>query len=322
MINKRQEHILKLIVETFVKKGVPISSTFLLEDNQLSVSSATIRNEMMILESLGLIAKPHNQGGRVPTRLGYEYYVDHLMNNDEDFFIEKIHNLFQQRQESIDLTLQKASDIISELTNLTTIIISPDIKEEYLEAINATKCPDLRVNVVLVTSSGNTHSRTYAFDNEKKVEEFIALIAILQDRLISIPVKDLVATFNSLKPILEKNVKNLEAAFQNFILELLSLNKDTFFQSGSFNLVKYNNIDQNAKEKLISLIENHSSFKQFIKSQKRNILINDDGSVIIKKEYQIKGQKGSIAVIGSSQIEYDKVNNIILQVVKEIENKF
>ncbi len=322
MINERQKKILKLIVETFVKKGVPISSSFLLEDNNLDVSSATIRNEMMILESLNLIAKPHNQGGRVPTKQGYEYYVDHLMNNDEDYFVEQIQNLFKQRQESIDLTLQKASDIISELTNLTTIIISPDIKEEYLEAINATKCPDFRVNVVLVTSSGKTHSRTYAFANEKRVNEFIDLINILQTRLVSIPVKNLVATFNSLKPILEKNIKNLETAFQNFVLELLSLNKDTFFQSGSFNLVKYDNIDKAAKEKLINLIENHSSFKQFIKNQKRNILINDDGSVIIKKEYQIKGQKGSIAVIGSSQIEYDKVNNIILQVVKEIENKF
>ena len=321
MITKRQEMILKLIVKSFVKNGLPISSNWLLETENLQMSSATIRNEMKILEEKVFIQKPYNQGGRIPTNKGYEYYVDYLMDTKIGF-AEKIHNLFATRKNSINSTLQQASKIISELTNSATVIISPDTSEDILTAINVTDCANNKVNTIIVTSSGQSYGRTYAFNNQKEVKEFHLLIKILQDRLISTPIKLLVQTFTNLKPIIAKEIKNLEISFQSFIIELLSLKQDLFFQSGSFNLVRYKNITPEAKAKLIKLIENHSSFKQFLKNQKRSISINEDGSAIIQKQYQIQGQKGSIAVIGSSQMEYEKINKVILQVISEIEKTF
>ncbi len=74
MLTKRQELVLKLIVNEFVKTADPVGSKTLA--NLLKVSSATIRNEMVGLEELGLIEKTHTSSGRVPSDAGYHYYIE------------------------------------------------------------------------------------------------------------------------------------------------------------------------------------------------------------------------------------------------------
>ena len=77
MISKREEEILKLIVEDYIKNARPVSSKSLCD--ALNCSSATIRAEMNYLEEVGLLEKTHISSGRVPSEKGYRYYVDHLM---------------------------------------------------------------------------------------------------------------------------------------------------------------------------------------------------------------------------------------------------
>jgi heat-inducible transcriptional repressor len=74
-LTRRQEEILGLIVRAYTNTPEPISSKYLLETFNLSVSSATIRNEMVVLEELGYISAPHTSAGRVPTENGYRYFV-------------------------------------------------------------------------------------------------------------------------------------------------------------------------------------------------------------------------------------------------------
>ena len=76
MLSERKENILKLIIEEYVKTIKPVGSKNLCE--VLNCSSATVRNEMAALEDAGLLEKTHTSSGRVPSELGYRYYVDNL----------------------------------------------------------------------------------------------------------------------------------------------------------------------------------------------------------------------------------------------------
>ena len=76
-MNERQKQLLKEIVESYVRDAKPVGSKALVE--KLKCSSATIRNEMSALEELGYLEKTHSSSGRVPSKEGYKYYVDNIM---------------------------------------------------------------------------------------------------------------------------------------------------------------------------------------------------------------------------------------------------
>ena len=98
MLNDRKKKILKAIVEDYIDSSQPVGSKTLVENYDLNVSPATIRNEMAELEDMGYLDKPHTSAGRVPSTLGYRFYVDTLMkenNLDKEEIIlikEKVEN--------------------------------------------------------------------------------------------------------------------------------------------------------------------------------------------------------------------------------------
>ena len=77
VLSNRQEQLLKMIVENYVKQATPVSSKQLCK--RLKCSSATIRSEMANLEETGLLEKTHTSSGRIPSQKGYRYYVDNLL---------------------------------------------------------------------------------------------------------------------------------------------------------------------------------------------------------------------------------------------------
>ena len=78
-LNERARQLLRVLVESYIRDGQPVGSRALSRDSGLSLSSATIRNVMADLESLGFVASPHTSAGRVPTDRGYRFFVDTLL---------------------------------------------------------------------------------------------------------------------------------------------------------------------------------------------------------------------------------------------------
>lgn len=79
MLDSRQKKLLKLIIENYIETAEPVGSKFLVEAGSLEISDATVRNEMRYLEDEGFLMHPHTSAGRIPTELGYQFYVDHLL---------------------------------------------------------------------------------------------------------------------------------------------------------------------------------------------------------------------------------------------------
>src|SRR5574344_1853848 len=132
MLNSRQEELLKLIVEDYVKTARPVGSNAICD--ALDVSSATVRNEMAFLEDEGLLEKTHISSGRVPSEKGYRYYVDNIMKPKEltgDDML-KLQTIFRNNSLVLSDAITKSLEIISELTNYTIINLGSSSKENIV----------------------------------------------------------------------------------------------------------------------------------------------------------------------------------------------
>ena len=78
-LSERKKQILKAIIDAHIEGGEPVGSKSLMQNKQITCSSATIRNEMAELEEMGYLEQPHTSAGRVPSVLGYRFYVDSLL---------------------------------------------------------------------------------------------------------------------------------------------------------------------------------------------------------------------------------------------------
>ena len=136
MLTKRQENILKLIVMKYIELAKPVSSNLICK--KLKCSSATVRNEMVELENLGLLEKTHTSSGRVPSEAGYRYYVDHLMQpkemNGEEML--KLQIIFKNQNLVLSDCLKKSLQLISDMTNYTSIVLGKASHENQLKEIN------------------------------------------------------------------------------------------------------------------------------------------------------------------------------------------
>src|ERR1700739_951494 len=78
-LGERAQHLLRILIETYIRDGQPVGSRALSRESGLQLSSATVRNVMADLEELGFVASPHTSAGRVPTDKGYRFFVDSLL---------------------------------------------------------------------------------------------------------------------------------------------------------------------------------------------------------------------------------------------------
>ena len=164
-LSERRARILALIVDDFVGSAQPVGSQSLVERHQLTLSSATVRNEMAALEEEGMITHPHTSAGRIPSHRGYRYYVSSLMpernlTNQEQFTIlHQFHQASRQLEEWIGLA---ASVLANNLHNVA-LVTQPRLLEVRLKQLQLGELLENRALLVAVTSDSGVHQRTVDF---------------------------------------------------------------------------------------------------------------------------------------------------------------
>ncbi len=161
MLSARQKELLKLIVEDYIKTARPISSNSLCKI--LNCSSATIRNEMALLEEIGLIEKTHISSGRIPSEKGYRYYVDNIMKpkelTGED--VLKLQQVFQNKSLVLTDAISKSMEIISEITNYTAVILGSTSADNRLTKVEIVPVSDNQLVAIVITDKGHVHTQKY-----------------------------------------------------------------------------------------------------------------------------------------------------------------
>jgi heat-inducible transcriptional repressor len=158
-LSTRQQQILKLIVQDYVRSGRAVGSKALIERYNLDVSPATVRNDMVVLEEQAYLQHPHTSAGRVPTDSGYRYYVENLLGNPRVPISEqiRIRHQFQQVEMRVVASMKLAAAVLAEASGNIALVSPPRSVRETVRHFELISLRDQLVLLILVTQSGTVH---------------------------------------------------------------------------------------------------------------------------------------------------------------------
>jgi heat-inducible transcriptional repressor len=325
-VGERQEELLKIIVETYIQTFKPVGSKSLVD--HFKVSSATIRNDMALLEELNFLEKEHLSSGRIPSEAGYRYYVDNLMKpkdiTGED--VLKLQTILNNNNLVVSDAIQKCMEIISDITHYTSVVIGPSVESSTLQQISIialdddedeTSEGDRRVVAVLVTNQGVVENKQINISRNINLKELIKTSELINKALVGTPLAKVTERLElEIKPKIKEVINRYEevcnffsSAFRDFTID----NSDIVF-GGKTNILDYKEYDEPEKIKdMIAKLENTELVKNIQTSDSDiNVYIGEETEfdpdvTIIKTHYKVGKDEGTLAIIGPKRMEYDKV---------------
>ena len=166
MLDKRAQILLKTLIERYIAEGQPIGSRTLSKYSGLDLSPATIRNVMSDLEDMGLIASPHTSAGRLPTPLGYRFFVDTLL-IVKQLDTGELHQLETElHPDNPQRVVTAASQLLSQLTQFAGVVMTPRRRALTFRHIEFLRLSEKRVLLIVVTPDGDVQNRILFTERE------------------------------------------------------------------------------------------------------------------------------------------------------------
>ena len=330
MLTKRQNEILKIIVLEYIKLAKPVSSNLICDE--LNCSSATVRSEMASLEELGLLEKTHTSSGRIPSEAGYRYYVDNLMElkkmSAEDML--KLQIIFKNNQLELNDCIKKSLEIVSDITNCTSIKLGKTSHENNLKEIQVVPLDSDNMIVIVITDRGYVEHKRINVSNISS-DEIKKTVDLINNMISGTPIDEVGAKLEfEVKPIIGRYVKEHERlynVFYNVFTNFTNKNVDIVGRRNMLKQPEFNDINKVSKifdkfedDDLINTVEAQDNnikipalIRKFHNAKENNL---DEDMTIIKTKYKTPIEEGTIAIIGPKRMEYDRVVQL-LEFIKE-----
>lgn len=340
MAETRRQKILAAIVEQYIETGEPVGSKTLLSKLDVSVSSATIRNDMAALTKLGYIYQPHTSAGRIPTQNGYRYYVDNLMKEAElgDIDRRKIEAGVDSRSGDPDALLEKAGEALVSFTNFAAISTTPSNENATIRNIEMVQISPRMAMVVLLTSTGLLKSKAFRSDVEITQDVKDTFHTIVEQHFRGRPLVD-IGTVMIQTLVASLGAKAL--AMSNPLATIADLVEEASQSSvrldGQSNLLDYKDFGDNPSE-LLNFLHHGEPLNRLVEASENSdtdieVRIGSENrfkelanSTTIISKYKIgDGATGAIGIIGPTRMNYSKIipglkylSDIVSQVLSEV----
>ncbi len=263
-LTERQTKVFKTIVEEFTRTAEPVGSHTLMNLLDFHVSSATLRNEMAALEEMGLLEKTHTSSGRIPSSKGYRYYVDHLMvKHIEPKMMNALQTIFDARNSSMEEVVRQSCDILSQMTNLTSVALGPDARYQSLQHITLIPLNEKSAVAIFVTNHGHTENKTFQFSESVSMNDLTTCCNLLNENLVGVPLNEVVDRMVELQPLLAAKVQRHEMLFEAFVNAFVKFASDQVYFSGQSNMLYQPEFaDIEKLKKMMSMLEDSSLWRQ------------------------------------------------------------
>lgn len=340
MLTERQELILKTIIKDFTKTHDPVGSKTVMNQLPMKVSSATIRNEMAVLEDKGLIEKTHSSSGRIPSSDGYRYYLDNLVEPLQlpesvyNQIVSELDRPFHQVNEIV----QEAAKILSNLTNYTAFAEGPESHDVTVTGFRIVPLSNRQVMAILVTSDGNVQNQVYALPYNVHGDEVEKAVRMIDDELVGKTLKEITPSLLKKKLGVEnggKHASELVSLVEDVIKDAAS---EQMYVDGQINLLNntskkdvkdlrslYELVDHD--DLISSLMDNCSKSKKgrypvrvSLGSELPNELLKNYS--LLTAEYNVGSHgKGVIALLGPTNMPYSQVIGLLEYFRNELAKK-
>lgn len=325
LLTNRQLQILQVIVDDFVSSAQPVGSRQISKKDWINFSPATIRNEMADLEELGFLEKTHTSSGRVPSEKGYRFYVDYLLQPKtmpiKD--IGLIQSLFKSQMIEIEQLIRESANILSDLTSYTTILLGPNVGKHRVKKFQIVPLTDQAAVAIIVTDNGHVENRTITLPKGFDASDIEKTVNILNERLAGVPLLELQTKleFEALE-VLRQHIKTGDSFYQS-LNQMLSVEKESeIYFAGKLNMLNQPEFhDLNKVRMLMDLMDKKSQVISLFHPEDNDIHIRIgsennhlamEGCSVITATYLIGNeQKGSIAIIGPTRMDYQRVVSLI-----------
>jgi len=321
-ISDRKKQILRAIVESYIDTAEPVGSKAISEHAGLGLSSATIRNEMAELTSMGYLEQPHTSAGRIPTPLGYRIYVNELMQDHRLTISEtdEINNALKIKVKQLDKVISDAGKLVSDLTNYPTYALAAAVAPVTIRRFDFISVDD-RTLITLVMLSDNTVKNKLMNLTTPLDESFLLkLRAVFNANFTNRPEGEMDTTLISSVERASGDVYGIVSAVAAFAIHTLSetVSKKTYLSGTSHILEHPEYRDWQKAHRLINYLsdggnvlrlpepDDNSDVKIFIGPE--NVAEElKDSSVVVTKYDLGGGVEGLLGVVGPTRMDYAKV---------------
>lgn len=318
-LSERKKKILAAIVEQYIRTGEPIGSKNLLEKLPMSLSSATVRNEMAELASLGLLEQPHTSAGRIPTHAGYRYYVDHLMCRQEldETLRRRIERTVTEKSSDAQSLLSRAGEVLADLTNCAAVSTTSVGENALIKRIEMVPIGTRTAMLVLLTSTGILKSKICRSDSEITRELLEHFYNITSATLVGQALSEVnLATMQTLAASLGSDAFSMLSLLAGVTELARDASQVDVRLDGQSNLLNYSELEQNAYE-LMEFLRKGEPLGSLVNLNKNDvdILIGKENkyrqlenSSVIMARYSINNQDGgTLGLIGPTRLDYAKL---------------
>ena len=318
-MDARKQRILEAIVALYANDGEPVGSGLLANYFDMALSSATLRNEMAALTKLGLLEQPHTSAGRVPSAQGYRYYLDHLIDapsattlSDEDR--RHIDDLFACMDEPEKL-VPAAARSLADLTGCAAAATTPQAPDLCIAHFEVVQVGRYSAAVLAVTSAGGVRTRVARVDTGLTRDDAANLAQLLNRGLTFVAPQDLnpMLTASMVLAAGERLAPVVMAA-----CALVTTGPQACLEGAQY-LAKMPDVRQNLGT-LLEIFSDNEAAAELIRPEggKITATLGSDldpampGACIVSKRYLAGGGlTGSVALIGSTRMEYHRLLPIL-----------
>ncbi len=340
MLSPRQELLLGKVVDGYAEAGQPVGSKALAADPDVNCGASTVRNELAVLEELGLLAHPHTSAGRAPTDAGYRYFVDRILparRPGTELAPPPVELALVRRE--VDEAMRVTTETLSQVTNLLAIVSAPPIGTTTIRHVEVLALQPQVLMVVIITSTGGVSKRVIAF--EAPVDPGLAewAAAYLNERLVGMGLGARMLHPRLTDPTLPLKEREFIARLAPAFTELAETAEDSLYVDGAARLLsEYRFQDLSQLNAVMEMLERRVSLLGVLSHAlaERDLYVrigheNESpalqGLSMVAANYGLPRRNlGTVSVIGPTRMDYAgairAVREVAVQLSRFIEDVY
>jgi heat-inducible transcriptional repressor len=199
-LSERQRRLLNIVIQEYVQTAQPVGSTTIAQSYEMSVSPATIRNDLAALEREGLLTHPHTSAGRVPTDAGYRYFVQNLLREAELSSVERhdIRSQFSLARQELDQWLRMSTAVLARTSQNAAWATAPRATKARYKHMELVAIHDTKVLLILVLQEGTVKQQLLDLDQPMEQGELSQTSNELNDHLTKADAATVATKYNNL----------------------------------------------------------------------------------------------------------------------------
>lgn len=316
-LNDRRLRILNTLIDAYIESCEPVGSKAPVFD-KFNLSSATLRNEMARLEELGLVYQPHTSAGRIPSNLGYKYYVDQIMEElaPDQTQVARIHQMTEGFSARPERFLSQCAHMAAALTNCAAISVHSIAQHRKIIYFECTTIDDR--NIAIIAVIGRDHIKTSVFTAESpiSINDATVLNRILNVNLTGIEIAKIEPTmFDMIEGEIVRYVPSMKGISRHIRAIIEELSDVEMVVCGESNLLQYPEFyDIGRLKQFYDIIADRHNFnKMVVLPQDGNIQVRIDpeffpnASLITASLGDTGAGNTSVSVIGPMRMNYQRI---------------